>query len=89
MTFPSDKLLSDYQADAGTTLTGSCVITLTKTHTLEDNFTVACVKYYKNTSNFMFKINRSNAMAHFIVINNRMEIRSMGRSRETIPSAFH
>ena len=89
MTFPSDKLLSDYQADAGITLTGSCIITLTKIHTLDHKFTIACVKYYKNTSNFMFKINGSNATAHFIVINNRMEIRSMGRSRVTIPSAFH
>ena len=59
MTFPSDKLLSDYQRDAGITLTGSCIITLSKTHTLNGNFTVACVKYYKNTSN---------PTAHFIVI---------------------
>lgn len=88
MIFPSDKLLSDYQADAGITFTGSCIITLTKTHTLNDHFTVAYVKYYENTSNFMFKINGSSA-AHFIVIDNRMETIAMGRSRVTIPSAFH
>ena len=28
-------------------------------------------------------------MAHFMVINNRMEIRAMGRSRVTITGAFH
>ena len=89
MTFPSDKLLSDYQTDAGITLTGSCIITLSQTHTLNGNFTVACVKYYKNTSNFMLKINGSNPTAHFIVINNGMDIRANGRSRVAIPSAFH
>ena len=52
MTFPNDKLVSDYQADGGITLAGSCIITLTKTHALNDNFTVACVKYYENTSIF-------------------------------------
>ena len=89
MTFPNDKLLSAYQADAEITLAGRCVIILTKTHTLNDNFTVACVIYYENTTNFMFRINGSNPMAQFIVINNRMEIRAYGRSRVTIPSAFH
>ena len=32
MTFPSDRLISDYQANAGITLTGVCLITPTKTH---------------------------------------------------------
>ena len=35
------------------------------------------------------KINGSNPMAQFMVINNRMEIRAHDRSRVTIPSAFH
>ena len=51
MTFPSDGLLSDYQANAGITLTGECLITLTKAHILNDNFTAACVTY-ENTTNF-------------------------------------
>ena len=89
MTFPSDRLISDYQANARITLTGVCLKTPTKTHFSNDNFTAACVTYYENTTNFMFKINGSNPMAQFMVINNRMEIRAHDRSRVTIPSAFH
>lgn len=84
MTFPSDRLISDYQANARITLKIS-----TKTHISNENFTAACVTYYENTTNFMFKINGSNPMAQFMVINNRMEIRAHDRSRVTIPSAFH
>lgn len=76
MTFPSDRMISDYQANAGITLTGVFLITPTKTHILNDNFTAACVTCYENTTNFMFKINGSNPMAQFMVINNRMEIRA-------------
>lgn len=83
MTFPSDGLLSDYQANAGITLTGECLITLTKSHILNDNFTAACVTY-ENTTNFLFKINGSNPMAQFMVINNRIELRAHDRSRITI-----
>ena len=57
--------------------------------TYAQNFTATCVTYYQNTTNFMFKINGSNPMAQFMVINNRMEIRAHDRSRVTIPSAFH
>ena len=45
MTFPSDKLLSDYQTDGGITLHGPCFITLTKPHTINSNFAVSCVIY--------------------------------------------
>ena len=67
MTFPSDRLISDYQANARITLTGVCLKTPTKTHFSNDNFTAACVTYYENTTNFMFKINGSNPMAQFMV----------------------
>ena len=90
ITFPNDKMLSDYQADAGITLHGTCVITLTKTHNLNSNFTVACVIYYENTSNYLFKISESiSPTVQFIVINNRLLIRAVDRPRVTIPSAFH
>ena len=83
-------MLSDYQADAGITLHGTCVITLTKTHTLNSNFTVACVIYYENTSNYLFKISESiSSTVQFIVINKRLLIRAVDRPRVTIPSAFH
>lgn len=90
MTFPSDKMLSDYQADAGITLHGTCIITLTKPQTLNSNFTVACVIYYENTSNLLFKISESiSSTAQFIVINNRMVITASDRPGVTIPTAFH
>ena len=60
MTFPSDKLLSDYRVGAGISLNGVFSITLT-------------VIYYENTTNFMFKINGSNPMAQFMVISDRMD----------------
>ena len=78
------------QMEEGITLHGTCIITLTKAHTLNDNFTVACVKYYTSTSIFLFKISESISFtAHFIVINHRKEIRAGSRSRVTIPGAFH
>ena len=77
MEFPSDKLLSDYQTGVGITLTGICSITLTKTHTLNNNFTVSCVTYYTNTTNCLFKIRQSvSSTAHFTVNNNRWPIQS-------------
>lgn len=91
MSFPEDKLSSDYQTDAGITLHRPCIITLTKPYTLNSNFTVACVIYYENTSNFLFKITQaiSSLTAQFIVINNTMQIRAGGQTRVTIPNAFH
>ena len=84
MTFSSDRMLTGYRADAGITLTGACLITLTKTHTLDDNFTAACVIYYENTSNFLFRINGSNPMAQFIVINNTGALVREARLRSTM-----
>lgn len=49
--FPSDKLLSDYQTDAGITLTGICSITLTKTHTLNQ-------KFYCSLRHILYKYNK-------------------------------
>lgn len=58
MTFPSDRLISDYQANAGITLTGRvCLITPTKTHILNDNFTAACVTYHENTTDLILWLN--------------------------------
>ena len=84
-------MLSDYQTEAGITLHGPCFITLTKPHTINSNFTVACLIYYENTSNFLFKMTQaiSSLTAQFLVINNTMQIRAGGQTRVTIPSAFH
>ena len=80
MSFPEDKLLSDYQTDAGITLHGPCFITLTKPRTINSHFAVSCVIYiyYENTSNVLLKITQaiSSLTAQFIVINNTLQIRA-------------